>query len=129
MPVEIRPMPLRHEMDLVAMHVFRTRLVWLCRYMRMSLVLSDTENCEGEGAVPPHFVPLSELPRCLCKNDTGGRRSLPFVSRRSGRMLRPPRHKDSYLVDPASSHMLVSKIKPCMCKYELIQTVKLRMAH
>jgi hypothetical protein len=35
----------------------------------------------------------------------------------------------SYLVDPASSHMLVSKIKPCMCKYELIQTVKLRMAH
>jgi hypothetical protein len=36
---------------------------------------------------------------------------------------------ESYLVDPASSHMLVSKIKPCMCKYELIQTVKLRMAH
>ena len=34
-----------------------------------------------------------------------------------------------YLVDPASSHMLVSKIKPCMCKYELIRTVKLRMAH
>ena len=26
--------------------------------------------------------------------------------------------KDSYLVDPASSHMLVSKIKPCMSKYE-----------
>jgi len=25
--------------------------------------------------------------------------------------------------------MLVSKIKPCMCKYELIQTEKLRMAH
>lgn len=35
----------------------------------------------------------------------------------------------SSLVDPASSHMLVSKIKPCMCKYERIQTVKLRMAH
>ena len=34
-----------------------------------------------------------------------------------------------YLVDLASSHMLVSKIKPCMCKYELFQTVKLRMAH
>ena len=27
---------------------------------------------------------------------------------------------DSYLVDPASSHMLVSKIKPCMSKYEQI---------
>ena len=23
----------------------------------------------------------------------------------------------NYLVDPASSHMLVSKTKPCMCKY------------
>ena len=38
-------------------------------------------------------------------------------------------NEECYLVDPASSHMLVSKIKPCMCKYELIQTVKLRMAH
>ena len=33
------------------------------------------------------------------------------------------------LVDPASSHMLVSKIKPCMSKYKQICTVKLRMAH
>ena len=32
------------------------------------------------------------------------------------------------LVDPASSHMLVSKIKPCMSKYGS-STVKLRMAH
>ncbi len=32
------------------------------------------------------------------------------------------------LVDPASSHMLVSKIKPCMSQYKL-HTVKLRMAH
>ena len=36
---------------------------------------------------------------------------------------------ECYLVDPASSHMLFSNIKPCMCKYELIQTVKLRMAY
>ena len=36
---------------------------------------------------------------------------------------------DSYLVDPASSHMLVSKIKPCMSKYKRLYTVKLRMAH
>lgn len=27
---------------------------------------------------------------------------------------------DSYLVDPASSHMLVSKIKPCTSKYKLL---------
>ena len=26
--------------------------------------------------------------------------------------------KGGYLVDPASSHMLVSKIKPCMSKYK-----------
>ena len=26
----------------------------------------------------------------------------------------------SYLVDPASSHMLVSKIKPCMSKYKIL---------
>jgi hypothetical protein len=37
--------------------------------------------------------------------------------------------RNSYLVDPASSHMLVSKIKPCMSKYKQIYTVKLRMAH
>ena len=36
---------------------------------------------------------------------------------------------DSNLVDPASSHTLVSKIKPCMSKYKQFCTVKLRMAH
>ena len=39
------------------------------------------------------------------------------------------RMESSYLVDPASSHMLVSKIKPCMSKYKQLCTVKLRMAH
>lgn len=37
------------------------------------------------------------------------------VKRAAG--LHPRRH-DSYLVDSASSHMLVSKIKPCMSKYK-----------
>ena len=37
--------------------------------------------------------------------------------------------QSSYLVDPASSHMLVSKIKPCMSKYKHLYTVKLRTAH
>ena len=36
-----------------------------------------------------------------------------------GRFARLP---DSYLVDPASSHMLVSKIKPCMSKYKLLHS-------
>ena len=35
---------------------------------------------------------------------------------------------ESNLVDPASSHMLVSKIKPCMSKYKFF-TAKLWMAH
>jgi hypothetical protein len=43
--------------------------------------------------------------------------------------LRRRLRESSYLVDPASSHMLVSKIKPCMSKYKQICTVKLRMAH
>ena len=38
-------------------------------------------------------------------------------------------HEDSNLVDSASSHTLVSKIKPCMSKYKRLYTVKLRMAH
>ena len=35
-----------------------------------------------------------------------------------GRPSGPPWAHDSYLVDPASSHMLVSKTKPCMSKYK-----------
>ena len=37
-------------------------------------------------------------------------------------------HDDSNLVDSASSHTLVSKIKPCMSKYKSL-TLKLRTAH
>ena len=38
------------------------------------------------------------------------------------------RCEDSNLVDSASSHTLVSKIKPCMSKYKSF-TLKLRTAH
>ena len=46
---------------------------------------------------------------------------LPFhgSGRASKRWCRTSK-RTCYLVDPASSHMLVSKIKPCMCKYEPI---------
>ena len=37
----------------------------------------------------------------------------PSTSRERGTLF-----EDSYLVDSASSHMLVSKIKPCMSKYK-----------
>ena len=36
----------------------------------------------------------------------------------AGSLRLRPSAQDSYLVDPASSHMLVSKIKPCMSKYK-----------
>ena len=72
------------------------------------------------------------------KGDARGRRTIDAVVTNSGPVrfiaagaVCPPvgRMPDSYLVDPASSHMLVSKIKPCMSKYKQIYTVKLRMAH
>lgn len=58
----------------------------------------------------------------------GSGRRIPFPVG-CGSRRRRPRKYGSYLVDPASSHMLVSKIKPCMSKYKLLYTVKLRMAH
>ena len=47
----------------------------------------------------------------------------------AARGRRRPRQRGRYLVDSASSHMLVSKIKPCMCKYKQSYKAKLRMAH
>ena len=46
----------------------------------------------------------------------GGERLVPLFLPRECANGAPER----YLVDPASSHMLVSKIKPCMCKYKLV---------
>jgi hypothetical protein len=54
--------------------------------------------------------------------------TFPFAFSREGRGESALLNKVRYLVDPASSHMLVSKIKPCMSKYKRY-TVKLRMAH
>ncbi|KAL2248109.1 UNVERIFIED_CONTAM: hypothetical protein Sindi_2663200 [Sesamum indicum] len=65
-------------------------------------------------------LPRKQGVRRFVANDARHRFGLVPCGRRVG--------EECYLVDPASSHMLVSKIKPCMCKYELIQTVKLRMA-
>ena len=42
-------------------------------------------------------IALHAIIQCVCATNNGG-----------------------YLVDPASSHMLVSKIKPCMSKYKLL---------
>ena len=61
-----------------------------------------------------------------------GRWRCGFLALLSGRALCAARGgawgSAGYLVDPASSHMLVSKIKPCMSQYKCF-TAKLRMAH
>ena len=58
--------------------------------------------------------------RNLCKdaisNPTHTMRTLVLV--RSGLGAQAAATTSSYLVDPASSHMLVLKIKPCMSKYK-----------
>jgi hypothetical protein len=64
---------------------------------------------------------VDELPAAKC---VFSRTQSSGCLRRFGAQL-----ESSYLVDPASSHMLVSKIKPCMSKYKQVCTVKLRMAH
>ena len=47
------------------------------------------------------------------------RKTAMLLTRRRQRRSEVSLHTaDSYLVDPASSHMLVSKIKPCMSKYK-----------
>jgi hypothetical protein len=79
---------------------------------------------------------LWKVPRPPCKGHPGswsiiGPRTLPFnyprrgltiaVYREAWRAVNSERRlpgEDSYLVDSASSHMLVSKIKPCMSKYK-----------
>ena len=59
----------------------------------------------------------------------GARKEPLVVCQRSPGVFSVHQTYDSNLVDPASSHTLVSKIKPCMCKYKQISTVKLRTAH
>ena len=65
--------------------------------------------------------------RCVVGPCGGGGRPAGLPLCVCARLLAHPR--SSYLVDPASSHMLVSKIKPCMSKYKHLYTVRLRTAH
>ena len=82
---------------------------------------SDAEDCAGVGSstllCPSPSLRKTAVRRCELATPVSGASCGAGVP------------EECYLVDPASSHMLVSKIKPCMCKYEQIQTVKLRMAH
>ena len=64
----------------------------------------------GHGGRRPLLVPKNE--RSALHADDGRARFGPWAMRRR------PFIEQCYLVDPASSHMLVSKIKPCMFKYD-----------
>jgi len=69
-----------------------------------------------EGAIGWHDVRAGVHARGEPRAGRGLRTSAPPLNR-----LWPPSGAaadDSYLVDSASSHMLVSKIKPCMSKYK-----------
>ena len=78
-----------------------------CRPSRLAPRVPSSED-QGPGA----------LGRPFHVNYSGPFRGL--SGRVACRLWRPSaaRMQDSYLVDSASSHMLVSKIKPCMSKYK-----------
>ena len=81
--------------------------------------LGGGEGGDGEGRVRPSPEPPAAAPWRLARPQSPG----------SPPGLGPSARTESNLVDSASSHTLVSKIKPCMSKYKQLYTVKLRMAH
>ena len=73
-----------------------------------------------------HALLLPGPETCVCvellvKRIAGSSYPSPAESARSERAPLAGRSTRCYLVDPASSHMLVSKIKPCMSKYKPLQ--------
>lgn len=134
----------------------RTRAVArVLTYVRLQLVYSwRTQQLPPAGRRRTQSLHRLSFPpgcfcfRVLCPGNGKPKGPRPLLGRSGATHVRPPgplwaeaggaqfpkagarrRPGNSYLVDPASSHMLVSKIKPCMCKYKLFCTVKLRMAH
>ena len=75
-------------------------------------------QCPGTLSIAARAVPTRMVPTpVLTVSPLQGDRFVRPVRWRGPRG--PPSCRDgSYLVDPASSHMLVSKIKPCMSKYK-----------
>ncbi|KYG40339.1 hypothetical protein M433DRAFT_78206, partial [Acidomyces richmondensis BFW] len=81
----------------------------------------DGRDVEGRGLAPrPTTRPRGRIPlRAPIRSNYSG--PLPSGAWGATRPLRRPAvapAEDSYLVDSASSHMLVSKIKPCKSKYK-----------
>ena len=80
-----------------------SRLLWL---VACALTSQSTDKCSDDVGRFLRICEASDL------SVVGTKRNLGFLSLCLCNF-------DSYLVDPASGHMLVSKIKPCMSKHEL----------
>ena len=78
---------------------------------------ADGRPGEFRGGKRIALAVLLALPTSLRKARLHRRHPVTCLSGASRRWWPTPAH-DSYLVDSASSHMLVSKIKPCMSKYK-----------
>ena len=70
------------------------------------------------GAVDRENGAHFDLVRSLCLLRLSVYNSVPLTGVHAGGLFTEDCGQDSYLVDSASSHMLVSKIKPCMSKYK-----------
>ena len=101
------------------LRVVYCRVVWLpdfCGSVVCAMVYDSTQlvsftTITDWKVVPMAIVPMGKISVYDCSVTTLGLRQ--FYDCRSSLCL-----TISYLVDPASSHMLVSKIKPCMSKYK-----------
>ena len=83
------------------------------RWLRLTTQLVSLATLTDWKVVPKAIVPMGKISVYDCSAyDIVGLRQL-LSGWRSSLCL-----AISYLVDPASSHMLVSKIKPCMSKYK-----------
>ena len=85
-----------------------------CPCERFSVQQPENSNTDGKLALLTGVHPHPTFGTLACsRNADCGPGSNVF-----GRPAGTNSRSDSYLVDPASSHMLVSKIKPCMSKYK-----------
>ena len=82
----------------------------------MSIHLTHRNDCEHHVHLTPSQREMSLLTHRSLRGSMALRSSFGWTQV-AGRAL-VQCTEDSYLVDPASSHMLVSKIKPCMSKYK-----------
>ena len=83
------------------------------------LVALNAEHYLGLGPLAP-FANVPSERHCSVPHDHLVRPCPSLPLHKPGLLVGSIIDEECYLVDPASSHKLVSKIKSCMCKYELI---------